>query len=76
MAVLEEQTMRQIDSDIEDLSKDEKKFALWLLLKDYDANNELPDYPNTLEEYREYFFRKDISVVVKHLIEVLGFELF
>lgn len=67
---------RQIDADIEEMDSWEKKCALWMLLRWYDANEmEVPMEPDTVKEYKEYVFMRDVKVTINHLIELLGFDI-
>ena len=49
-----EQRFNEIADKLEKLSKDEKHFILWLLLREYGEENakEIPERSDTLEDYR------------------------
>lgn len=66
----------QIANDIEEMDSFEKEFALWYLLREY-YEKELRgiEEPKTVEEYKNMVFRRDVSVAVNHLIEILGFDM-
>lgn len=76
MGRTKDEIAKQIDADIEEMDSWEKKCALWMLLRWYDAKEmEVPMEPDTVEEYKEYVFMRDVKVTINHLIELLGFDI-
>ena len=71
----EDEIFNQIDKDIDELTNREKTFALWLLLREYVNRIEIPEHPNTVDEYKEYIVNRDLYGQTKILIELLSYEL-
>ena len=59
-----EQRFHELDAEIENWSKDEKCFALWLLLRDFhDAiGKEIPETIETIDDYRKERFNHELCV--------------
>ena len=72
-----EQRFNEIADKLEKLSKDEKHFILWLLLREYGEENakEIPERSDTLEDYRKEKFYYDLCYDCNNLIDILRFEL-
>ena len=72
-----EQRFNEIADKLEKLSKDEKHFILWLLLREYSEENakEIPERSDTLEDYRKEKFYRDLCCDCNNLFETLSFEL-
>jgi len=72
-----EQRFNEIADKLEELSKDEKHFILWLLLREYGEENakEIPERSDTLEDYRKEKFYHDLCCDCNNLIDILRFEL-
>lgn len=72
-----EQRFDEISDKLEELTKDEERFALWLLLRKYSEENEkeIPERSDTLEDYRKEKFYRDLCRDCNNLIETLSFEL-
>ena len=72
-----EQRFNEIADKLKELSKDEKKFILWFLLREYGEENakEIPERSDTLEDYRKEKFYRDLCCDCNNLFETLSFEL-
>ena len=72
-----EQRFNEIADKLEKLSKDEKHFILWLLLREYSEENakEIPERSDTLDDYRKEKFYHDLCCDCNNLIDILRFEL-
>lgn len=72
-----EERFQEIDSEIETWSEDEKKFALWLLLRNfYNINEkEIPKVVNTINDYSKDVFYRRLLVDCNEIIDILRFEL-
>ena len=70
-----EKRFHGLDAEIEKLSADEKNFVLWLLLREYAANIDIPKEINTIEDYRKERFNHNLLVDCNELIDMLNFEL-
>ena len=64
-----------IDTQLEKGTEFDKRFILWLLLREYQAKIDIPEYTDTLEEYRKFVFNQNLSVSCGEIIEMLSYEL-
>ena len=70
-----ETRFRELDTEMENWSEDEKHFVLWLLLREYQAKLDIPEHLDTIEDYRKYMFNHGLYVGCNELIEMLSWEL-
>lgn len=68
-----EERFKKICEELEKLSDDEKRFSLWLLLRDYADKLDIPKETNTIEDYRKQKVNHDLYVDCNELIDMLSF---
>jgi hypothetical protein len=70
-----EEKFKKICEGLDNLSDDEKRFALWLLLRDYGDKLDIPKEINTIEDFRKERFNRGLLVDCNELIDILSYEL-
>lgn len=71
-----EEKWNELANKLDLLPKEERKFALWYLLREYYVTDlNIPENPQNVKEYQEMVFKRDLNVSVSHIIEILGFDL-
>lgn len=65
----------ELSEKVEQLSDTDKKFVLWLLLREYQANINVREHVDTVAQYREFVFNRNLHVSCNEIIEMLSFEL-
>ncbi len=72
-----ERRFHEIDDQLNKMPKDEKRFTLWLLLREYNEDNakEISEKSDTIEDYRKEKFYHDLCAECADIIDFLRFEL-
>lgn len=70
-----EEKFKELDEEINKLSKDEKNFVLWLLLREYKDGMDIPEHLDTIEDYRKYMVNHGLYIGCSDLIDMLSWEL-
>ena len=70
-----EERFRELDTEIENWSEDEKCFVLWLLLREYESNTEFPKQIETKKDFMVHRMIETIKKSCNEVIKMLEFEL-
>lgn len=70
-----EKRFNELDDQVEAMPAEERIFVLWLLLRKYADTLEIPEYCETIEDYRKEKINHRLWVACNKLEDMLAFEL-